>query len=128
MELKQKNNMAAGLVSDRFPSVSGIVINMTYYRDAPKPLLMVRTVNVYPTSYAFFKMDCMIKGCTAGGFDLTSIIDDMVKTNKKIKKGALKCHGEIDTVASEHAHIEYETVIEYGGAGQKTIVAISEED
>ena len=128
MELKKQNNVAAGLVSDRFPTVSGIVIHMTYYRDAPKPVLMVRTVNVYPTSYAYFKMDCMIKGCSAGGFDLTSVIDDMVKTHKKVKKGALICHGEIDTVTSEHAHIEYETVIEYGKISKKTVAVVIKKD
>jgi len=113
MELKKQNNVAAGLISDRFPAVSGMVIHMTYYRKAANPVLMVRTVNIFPTSYAYFKMDCMIKGCDGGGFDLTAVVDDMVKTHKKVSKGALVCCGNVDALASEHASIEYETVIEY---------------
>ncbi len=113
MELKRQNNVAAGLVSERFPSVSGIVINMTYYRQTANPVLMKRTVNIFPTSYAFFKMDCMIKGCEGGGFDLSSVVANMVKEHKKLKKGNFVCKGKIDSIASNHAHIEYEAVIQY---------------
>ncbi|MFZ3122665.1 MAG: hypothetical protein WA104_04770 [Thermodesulfovibrionales bacterium] len=113
MELKKQVNIAAGLVSDRFPTVSGIVIHMTYYRKAAIPLLMVRTVNIFPTSYAYFKMDCMIKGCDGGGFDLTSVVTNMVKTHKKMRNGSLNCSGTSDDIGSDHARIEYETVIRY---------------
>ena len=113
MELKKQVNIAAGLVSDRFPTVSGMVIQMTYYRKAAIPVLMVRTVNISPASYAYFKMDCMIKSCDGGGFDMTSIVANMVKTHKKIKKGSIICHGTIETLTSEHASIAYETVIKY---------------
>ena len=113
MELKKQVNIAAGLVSERFPGVSGIVIHMTYYRDAAIPLLMVRTVNIFPTSYANFKMDCMTKNCDNGGFDLTAIVAEMVRTRKTMKKGEIVCHGTIDSLASEHASVHYETAIKY---------------
>ena len=115
MEEKRLNNVAAGLVSERFPTVSAIVIHMTYYRKAVIPLLMVRTVNMVPTTYAYFKMDCMVKGCDSGGFDLTSVVANMVKTGKKACKGSLKCRGNIDALPSSHASIDYEAVIEYQG-------------
>ncbi len=113
MELKKQINTAAGLLSEKFPSVSGIVIHMNYYRKAVVPLLMVRTLNIFPTSYAVFKMDRMIKGCDGGGFDLTSVVAKMVKTRKKVGKGAIVCNGTVDALPSDHASIEYETVIEY---------------
>jgi hypothetical protein len=113
MELKKQNNLAAGLVSERFPSVSDIVINMTYYQKGERPVLMQRTVNIIPASYALFKMDCMIRGCDGGGFDLTSVVADMVKTHKKVKRGDLECCGNIDDLHSGHASIKYETVIKY---------------
>ena len=113
MELKKQDNIAAGLVSERFPTVSSMVIHMTYYRQAVVPVLMVRTINIYPTSYAYFKMDCMIKSCDGGGFDLTSIVANMVKSQTKVRKGALVCNGNVDALPAEHARIEYETVIHY---------------
>jgi hypothetical protein len=112
-ELKRQKNLAAGLVSDRFPSVSDIVISMTYFQKSERPILMIRTVNIIPASYALFKMDCMIKGCDGGGFDLNSVVADMVKTHKKVKKGAITCQGNINEQAADHASIEYETVINY---------------
>jgi hypothetical protein len=113
MELKKQNNIAAGLVSERFPAVSGMVIHMTYYRKAHIPLLMVRTINVFPTSYAYFKMDCMIKGCKGGGFDLTSVLAGMIKMHRKESKGIISCRGNNEALEADHARIEYEAVIQY---------------
>ncbi|MDH4028989.1 MAG: hypothetical protein OEU95_09190 [Nitrospirota bacterium] len=112
-ELKRQKAAAAGLVSERFPSVSDIMINMTYFQKSGRPVLMVRTVNIVPASYALFNMDCMIRGCDGGGFDLSSVVSDMVKAHKKVKKGAIACQGNIDKQSSEHASIEYEAVITY---------------
>ena len=113
MELKKQNNIAAGLVAERFPAVSGMVIHMTYYRKAHIPLLMVRTINVFPTSYAYFKMDCMIKGCKGGGFDLTSVLAGMIKMHRKEAKGIISCRGNTEALEADHARIEYEAVIQY---------------
>lgn len=105
---------AAGLVSDRFPRVADITIHMTYYQKGPNPVLMRRTINILPSSCAYFKIDCMIKGCDNGGFDLTSVIIDMVKTLKKTRKGNMVCPGKIGTANSfDHASIDYEISIRY---------------
>jgi hypothetical protein len=74
MDQKKKDKIAAGLVSERFPEVSGMVINMTYYQKVANPVLMVRTLNVFPTDYAYFLMECALKDCVDGGFDLTPVI------------------------------------------------------
>lgn len=113
MELIKKHRLAAGLVSDRFPEVSGMVIHMTYYHKGVNPILMERTVNVFPTGYAYFNMECMIKGCVEGGFDLTPVITDMIKNHKKLGKGKLVCNGKNDDIASDHASIAYEIRIQY---------------
>jgi hypothetical protein len=112
-KLKKEMNEAAGLVSDRFPSVAGMVIKMTYYQGSVKSPLMIRTVNIYPTSYANFKMTCMTKGCTDGGFELSAIVEKMVKTQTKVSKGSLLCSGNADTLSKGHARIEFEAVIRY---------------
>ena len=112
-KLKKEMNEAAGLVSDRFPSVAGMVITMTYYQRSVKSPLMIRTVNIYPTSYANFKMTCMTKGCIDGGYELSAIVEKMVKTQTKVSKGSLLCAGNADTPSNGHAHMEYKAVIEY---------------
>ncbi|MGO9611902.1 MAG: hypothetical protein ACLPX5_02590 [Dissulfurispiraceae bacterium] len=113
MQLNKKNMIAAGLVSERFPGVSRMVIKMTYYQKVSNPVLMVRTVNVLPTGYVYFKMECMVKGCVNGGFDLTSIITNMVKKRKKSGEGSMVCSGKSDPVPPGHASISYEINIEY---------------
>ena len=110
--LKQKK-IAAGLVSDLYPEVSSMVIQMTYFRKGSNPILMLRTVNIFPTGYAYFNMDCMINGCAGGGFDLSPVIKEMVKKHSKLKKGTLDCKGKSDDLTSDHAHIDYEITIKF---------------
>lgn len=114
VELKKQNTSAAGLLSERFPHVAGMVIHMTYLQNGINPVLMVRTLNVFPTSPAYFKMDCMIKGCDNGGFDLTPVIKSMIKARKKEKKGSIDCKGKVDAVTADHASVDYTIAIKYG--------------
>jgi hypothetical protein len=116
LELNKQRRLAAGLVSEHFPEVSDIVVHMTYYQKRVNPIMMVRVVNFWPSRHAYFNMDCMIKGCLDGGFDLTPVIRRMVKNRKKSEKGKLTCNGKSDTLASDHASIAYEITIRYGKA------------
>lgn len=113
MELNRKNKAAAGLMSEQFGDVADMAIHMTYYQNGANPLLMIRKVNIFPTSSAYFKMDCMIKGCEGGGFDLTPIVKGMVKAKTREKKGTLDCRGRFAEAADGHARIEYEISIRY---------------
>jgi hypothetical protein len=113
MELSKQRRLAAGLLSERFPGVSDIVVRMTYYQNAINSILMVRTINFWPSQYAYFNMDCMIKGCVDGGFDLTSVITDMIKSRKTSEKGKLVCNGKIETLACDHASIAYHITVRY---------------
>ena len=113
MELKRQNKFAAGLISEHFPEVSDIAIHMTYYQNGTNPLLMVRKINIFPTSFAYFKMDCMIKGCEGGGFDLTQAVKGMIKARTKVKKGSLDCRGKLEAVDGGHARVEYEIAVRY---------------
>jgi hypothetical protein len=119
LEASKQRKLEAGLISERFPRVSDIVVRMTYYHKGANPVLMVRTVNFWPSQHAYFNMDCMIKGCLDGGFDLTQVITRMIKNRKKSEKGKLTCKGKSDTVGSDHASIAYEISIRYGRAPKK---------
>jgi len=114
LELNKQRRLEAGLVSERFPEVSDITVLMTYYQKAANPILMVRTVNFWPSQHAYFNMACMSKGCVDGGFDLTSVISLMIKNHERSGKGNLLCNGKSDTLASDHASITYEITIKYG--------------
>lgn len=111
-ELNQKK-IEAGFVSESFPQVSGIVIQMAYYQKLYNSVLMVRTVNIFPDDHAYFHMQCMMKQCTDGGFDLTSAITKLIKGRKKKGTGKLVCCGNGDDLPSDHASISYEITVKY---------------
>lgn len=118
-EQNRLNRLATGLLSDRFPNVSTIVIQMTYYQKGANPVLMLRTVNIVPANFAYFNMECVIKDCTGGGFDLSPVIAGMIKTRKKAGKGKLVCRGKIDSKASDHSNIDYDITILYNKNSRK---------
>jgi hypothetical protein len=113
--LEQKKNAmaAAGLVAERFPDVSSIVLQMTYYQKTADPILMKRTVSFYPTTYACFHMDCMREECVNGGFDLAPVVAGLVKKRKKAVSGKIVCNGKNDGLRAGHASIAYEVSIQY---------------
>jgi len=76
----------AGLVASNFPGVASIVISMIYNQVGLNKALL-RTVNFFPDSSAFFKVDCVNRECVNGGFDLTQVITGMVNKHKETAKG-----------------------------------------
>ena len=112
-ELNKQHRVDAGLIAEHFPGVSGIVIQMMYYRKLSTLAPIVHTVNFFPSSHAYFHMECMMKECIDGGFDLTSVIATMFKKHEKLIKGKMVCNGKNDSLSSNHARISYEISIRY---------------
>ncbi len=118
LELKKSTMIAAGLISERFPHVSSIVFRLNYYQRTSDPVLMVRTVNFFPTDYACFHMDCTREECMEGGFDLMPVVAGLVKNRKKSVKGKIFCHGKSETLRFGHSSITYEVCIQYHKHGK----------
>ncbi|MGD2081022.1 MAG: hypothetical protein PVG55_04630 [Nitrospirota bacterium] len=110
---RNQEKLDAGLVSERFPAVSGMIIKMTYFHESAQPVLMVRTVNVFPSSHAYFLMSCMDKDCEDGGFDLAPVVSAMVRGRKKASKGEMVCRGRGGKLSRKHAKISYDIKIRY---------------
>jgi hypothetical protein len=106
---KKQQKIDSGLMSSLFPEVSSIVINMQYKQKGVRDALP-RTVNFYPGSYAFFRVDCLSKECIEGGFDFTHIMSKMVRSKAKTSKGEINCEGDS---AASHSSIIYEVAIQY---------------
>ena len=100
----------AGLVASNFPGVASIVISMIYNQVGLNKALL-RTVNFFPDSSAFFKVDCVNRECVNGGFDLTQVITGMVNKHKETAKGKLSCEGNGPIVG--HSSIAYNIQIIY---------------
>jgi hypothetical protein len=106
---KKQQKIDAGFMSSIFPGVASIIISMEYRQKGIRQPLP-RTVNFYPGSYAFFRVDCLSKECVEGGFDFTHIMNSMVRGHKKTSNGEITCEGG---PAAEHSAIDYEVAIQY---------------
>jgi len=107
-ELKRER-LAAGLMSDRFPGVSSIVVTMTYKRARASSVL--RTVHFCSTSPAFFRISCLGEGCEGGGLELTWVIQRMIREREKSMRGELRCENRDEAIV--HADVDYSVAITY---------------
>ncbi len=81
---------------------------------------MFRTINFAPASYAYFKLKCLTKKCDNGGFELTRLINNMIKKRKTTEKGNTVCSGKNDPLTSDHAKISFEISIKYNKKNKKS--------
>jgi hypothetical protein len=108
---KTQQRLESGLISDHFPKVSSIVIDVTNFYGKINPITVLRTLNFWPNSYAYFNIECLSKGCLDGGFDLDQVITMMIKSNKDSEEGELMC--DSSNLSSDHSHIHYKVNIKY---------------
>ncbi|MBI4682053.1 MAG: hypothetical protein HY757_03000 [Nitrospirae bacterium] len=107
---RAQQKIDAGIVSAHFPGVASIVISMMYnQRGISKSV--PRVVNFFPSSYAFFRVDCLSKNCDDGGFDLTQVITTMINNRRGTEKGELSC-GSTGSCDDQSA-ITYKVAIQY---------------
>ena len=108
-EERKRQVAAAGLLSGRFPEVASIVVTMKYSRGTFPAVL--RTVNFYPGTHAFFKISCLGEGCDDGGLDLTYVMQRMIRSRERSAKGQLSCDNT--DAAIVHPSVDYEVAITY---------------
>ena len=106
---EKQQRIDSGFVSELYPKVTEIAINMLYSQaGALKPLS--RTVNFFPGSAATFRLNCLCSECIEGRFDFTKIISAMVGTRKTASKGKISCDS---CPAPECSDAAYSVTIKY---------------
>lgn len=105
----KRERLDAGLMSERFPQVSNIVVNMQY--KGGKRAAMLRTVTFSPESPAFFRISCLGEGCERGGLEMMWVINRMIRDREKTAKGEVRCENRDPAVV--HADVDYEVRITY---------------
>lgn len=110
MEKKQQR-LETGLISEHFPEVSSIVINMKNYQKGINSIPIIRTFNFWPNSYAYFNIECLSKNCVDGGFNLNHVITTMIRYHEGSGEGELVCDG--NNLSSDHSNIHYKVTIQY---------------
>jgi hypothetical protein len=105
-----QQRVQAGFVSAHFPGVKSIIISMMYNQSGIGKSLP-RTVNFSPDSSAFFRIDCLNKDCVDGGFDLSNVLNSMIRDRREAAKGQLSCEG--NGASADHSDIVYKVAIKY---------------
>ena len=108
-EERKRQTLAAGLMSDHFPDVTSIVVTMNYGRGTHSAV--IRTLNFYPGSSAFFRISCLSEGCSQGSLDLTHSLRRMIGDRQTSAKGELSCDNR--DAAIVHPRVEYQVAITY---------------
>ena len=112
MERRQRRS-DAGLLSERYPDISSIVVSMDYYQGNTGLVFIKRTVNFFPSSAAYFLMECVRHDCIDGGYNLESVITNMARDRLESRNGELVCTGDNLLNPSGHARINYTIAIHY---------------
>jgi hypothetical protein len=111
----------AGLISQRFPDVSSIVVDMEHKRNGISAIHLLRTLNFSSDSHAYFRVECLNRDCKdcTDGFHLDQVVAAMIRSHTPSKEGELKCDG--NGITSRQVNITYKVTIQYNelpvGAG-----------
>jgi hypothetical protein len=116
---KTQQKLESGLISEHFPKVSSIVIDVTNSYGKINPITVLRTLNFWPNSYAYFNIECLSKGCLDGGYDLDQVITMMIRTRKKSGEGEIVCDG--NNISFDHSNIHYKIHIRYNKKNLRAI-------
>jgi hypothetical protein len=110
---KTQQRLESGLISEHFPKVSSIVIDVTNSYGERNPITVLRTLNFWPNSYAYFNIDCLSDRCVDGGYDLNQVITMMIRSHRDSEEGELSC--DSSNLSSGHSRINYKVSILYDG-------------
>jgi hypothetical protein len=108
---RTQQRLESGLISEHFPKVSSIVIDVINSYKQMNLDTILRTFNFLPSSYAYFNIECLSEGCRDGGFDLNQVITMMIRNHKDSGEGELMC--DSSSLSSDHSHIHYKVNIQY---------------
>ena len=119
----------AGTFADKFPALELMVIRIIYYQKGDNPVLMTRTLHVYPEDYAYFHIPCLIHDCVEGNFDLVPVIMNVLKESKTKAEGRLACKGSLSKdLPPDHGYIEYTIDVTYKAGSVKPEAAEKKKD
>ena len=107
------DRQGAGLISQRFPEVSDIVIDMEHNRDGISTMYLLRTLKFFSDSHAYFRVECLNRDCRdcTDGFHLDQVVAGMIRDHMSSKEGELHCEG--NGITSRSVNINYRVTIQY---------------
>jgi hypothetical protein len=110
---RMQERQDAEFISQRFPGVSSIVVDMEHNGKGISAIHLLRTLTFSSDSHAYFRVECLNRDCKdcTEGFHLDQVIAAMVRNHTSAKAGELNCEG--NGMTSRHVNISYKVTIQY---------------
>jgi hypothetical protein len=109
---RMQERQDAGLISQRFPGVSSIIVDMEHNKKGISAIHLLRTLTFFSDSHAYFRVECLNRDCKdcTEGFHLDQVITAMIRNHTSAKAGELNCDG--NGITSRHVNISYKVTIQ----------------
>jgi len=88
---------------ERFPQVEQIIVDMAFTDVKGMGRYSAQMRSLSASAKAFFAIACPRTLCLDGGFDLDSIVLDLLGSGDSASLGTLQCRGWLDPTRPEHA-------------------------
>jgi hypothetical protein len=110
---RMQERQDAGLISERFPEVLSIIVDMEHNKRGPSAIHLSRTLNFFSNSHAYFRVECLNRDCKdcTDGFHLDQVVAAMIRNHTSSKEGELNCEG--NGITSRSVNISYKVSIQY---------------
>jgi hypothetical protein len=115
---------AASSLRERFPQLERLVVDMAFTDVKEMGRYSAQMRSFSASAKAFFAFACPRTLCLDGGFDLDSIVLDLLGTGDTASIGVLECRGWVDPTRPDHARcllrMHYRLQVVYEAPGPKS--------
>ncbi len=88
-------NKAHATIAELYPDVGRILLFIAFEEADAESEPNYQQIIFTPETEAIFRLDCSREECSGGGFDLTPVVDAMVKNQESRVHGNLACEGTL---------------------------------
>lgn len=92
-ERRQRDYSSSGTVASRYPGVDQVVLELRFTAADRKPLLSPYKQLYSADMQAFFQLQCPLRSCLGGGFDLSAAVTQASRDPQHRSRGVLQCRG-----------------------------------
>lgn len=92
-EERRRAYLSAPTLRDQFPNVEQVVLQLSFTDYSGMSQYSAQTHTFSPAATAFFEIPCPSTVCTGGGFDLGSVVWNLIRRMGEETSGRLDCQG-----------------------------------
>ena len=90
---RRDRERVAARIRNRFPQVREITLDLTFTDHDQQVAPSQATPRYSGDDPAFFEIDCPMRECVSGGFDLTEAVTAMLSNRQAVASGTVVCQG-----------------------------------